>query len=124
MSKILIVDDDPSFLEATQILMEQEGHQVECVSSGKKGFVAALARHPDLIILDVMMETILEGLKVSRDLHANPDTSDIPILMVSAIPQSEQKDIFPEDQHNFVDRYLYKPVEPKIFIEQVRCLLA
>ena len=124
MSKILIVDDDPSFLEATQILMEHEGHQVECVSGGKKGFVAALARHPDLIILDVMMETILAGVKVSWDLHSNPDTSDIPILMVSAITQSEQKDIFPEDQNNYVDTCLHKPVDPKIFIEHVRRLLA
>jgi len=62
MSKILIVDDDPSFLDATQILLEHEGHQVECASSGNNGFEAALASHPDLIVLDVMMESILAGV--------------------------------------------------------------
>ena len=78
MSKILIVDDDPSFLDATQILMEHEGHQVVCASSGKNGFEAALVRHPDLVILDVMMETVLEGVQVSRKMHKNSATRDIP----------------------------------------------
>lgn len=124
MSKILIVDDDPSFLDATQILMEHEGHQVECASSGKNGFEAALVRHPDLVILDVMMESVLEGVQVSRNMHKNPATRDIPILMVSAITRTEEAHQFPKDENIFVESFLTKPVDPTMFVQKVRRLLS
>ncbi len=123
MSKILIVDDDPSFLDATTILLEHEGHQVECASSGKNGFEAALARHPDLVILDVMMESVLEGVKVSRYLHLNPATKDIPVLMVSAITRTDEADKLPGEEQLFIESYLTKPVDPTMFIQKVRRLL-
>jgi CheY-like chemotaxis protein len=124
MSKILIIDDDPCFLDAVQILMKHEGHQVECASSGRNGFEAALAGHPDLVILDVMMESVLEGVKVSRYLHQNPATKDIPILMVSAITRTEEADQFPQEGKLFIESYLTKPVDPTMFVQKVRQILS
>ena len=109
MSKILIVDDDPSFLDATQILMEHEGHQVECASSGKNGFEAALVRHPDLVILDVMMETILAGVEISEKMQRNPLTRNIPILMVSAITRTDEANLLPRIESIYIDSFLTKP---------------
>ena len=123
MSKILIVDDDPSFLEATQILMEHEGHQVECVSGGKKGFVAALARHPDLIILDVMMDSVLDGVSTCRKMHGNPDTTDIPIVMVTSIANTDYAALFPTDEYIHMDAFLSKPVDPERLIKKIRRIL-
>lgn len=123
MAKILVVDDDPCFLDATQMLLEHEGHQVECATSGSNGFEAALARHPDLVILDVMMESVLEGVKISRYLHQNPATKDIPILMVTAIMRTEEADKFPEEGKLFIDAYLTKPVDPTMFVQKIRQIL-
>lgn len=124
MSKILIVDDDPSFLDATQMLMEHEGHLVECASSGRHGFEAALAGHPDLVILDVMMESVLEGVKVSRYLHQNPATRDIPVLMVSAINCSENAGLLPKEEKLFIESFISKPVDPTVLVQKVGQLLS
>lgn len=124
MSKILIVDDDPDFLKATRLLMEHEGHQVKCAASGAQGLDNAIHSDPDLVILDVMMESILEGVDVSRKLHAEPLTCDIPIVMVSSIAHTEYAELFPPDDYVFVDAYLNKPVDPTMFVKKVRRILA
>lgn len=124
MSKILIVDDDPSFLDATQILMEHEGHQVECASSGKNGFDAALASHPDLVILDVMMETILAGVEISEKMQRNPLTRNIPILMVSAITRTDEANLLPRIESIYIDSFLTKPVDPTMFVQKIRRILS
>ena len=124
MSKILIVDDDPSFLDATQILMEHEGHQVECASSGKNGFEAALERHPDLVILDVMMETILAGVEISEKMQRNPLTRNIPILMVSAITRTDEANLLPRIESIYIDSFLTKPVDPTMFVQKIRRILS
>lgn len=124
MSKILIVDDDPGFLDATRIVMEHEGHQVECASSARNGFEAALKRHPDLVILDVMMESILAGVEISRQIHENPATSDIPVLMISAITRTEQADQFPKDKNIHIESFLTKPVDPTMLVRKVRRILS
>ena len=124
MSKILIIDDDPSFLDATQILMEHEGHQVECASSGKNGFEAALERHPDLVILDVMMETILAGVEISEKMQRNPLTRNIPILMVSAISRTDEANLLPRIESIYIDSFLTKPVDPTMFVQKIRRILS
>jgi len=124
MSKILIVDDDPDFINATRILMEHEGHQVKCATGGKIGYETVKEIDPDLVILDVMMESILEGISVSRKMHMNPDTSDIPIVMVSSIAQTDYAALFPTDEYIYIDAYLNKPVDPTMLIKKVRRVLA
>jgi len=123
MSKILIVDDDPDFLNATKLLMEHEGHLVDCSTGGKQGFENVLESNPDLVILDVMMESVLEGLSVSRKMHQNPETSDIPIVMVSSIAQTDYASLFPTDEYIYIDAYLNKPVDPTMLVKKVRRIL-
>lgn len=124
MSKILIVDDDPDFMNATRILMEHEGHQVKCATGGKNGYETAIDIDPDLVILDVMMESVLEGVSVSRKMHKNPSTSEIPIVMVSSIAQTDYAALFPTDEYIYIDAYLNKPVDPTMLIKKVRRILA
>jgi CheY-like chemotaxis protein len=124
MSKILIVDDDPDFLNATRILLEHEGHQVKSATGGKQGFEEALENDPDLVILDVMMESVLEGVSVTHKMHANPVTCNIPIMMVSAIAHTDYAALFPTDEYLYIDAYLNKPVDPTMLIKKVRRVLA
>lgn len=123
ISKILIVDDDPDFADATRLLMEHEGHQVKWASGGKLGYQQVMDEDPDLVILDVMMESVLEGIAVSRKMHRNPDTSDIPIMMVSSIAQTDYAALFPTDEYIYIDAYLNKPVDPTMMVKKVSRIL-
>ncbi len=124
MSKILIVDDDPSFGDATQILMEHDGHEVERAFSGKEGLQKALDHHPDLVILDVMMESVLEGVNLTKKLHQNPRTTDIPVIMVSSIANSDYAGLFPTDEYIYIDAFLTKPVDPARMVRKVHRFLS
>ncbi|MFL7812441.1 MAG: PleD family two-component system response regulator [Anaerolineales bacterium] len=124
MSKILIVDDDPHFGDAAQILMEHDGHQVERAFSGKEGLQKAVDNRPDLVILDVMMETVLEGVTLTKKLHQNPRTTDIPVLMVSSIANSDYAGLFPTDEYIYIDAFLTKPVDPVRMVRKVHRILA
>ncbi|NLG27169.1 MAG: response regulator [Chloroflexi bacterium] len=62
MSKILVVDDDPDFVEATRLVLNRSGHEVLSAADGDEGLERVRADRPDLIILDVIMKTVLDGL--------------------------------------------------------------
>jgi CheY-like chemotaxis protein len=86
MAKILIVDDDPDFTDATRMVLEKAGHTVTNATSGDKGFKRALEEKPDLVVLDVIMDSVLDGVSTSQRMHDEPETKDIPIIMVTSTP--------------------------------------
>ncbi len=124
MSKILIVDDDPDFVEATRIVLEQRGYEVISAVNGDEGLQAVRAHKPDLVILDVIMSSILDGLNVSQELHRDPDHSDIPIIMVTSIANTDYAALFPTDEYVHISAFMTKPVPPDQLLQQVRTLLA
>jgi len=124
MSKILIVDDDPDFVEATRIVLEQRGYEVISAVNGDEGLQAVRAQKPDLVILDVIMSSILDGLNVSQELHRDPDHSDIPIIMVTSIANTDYAALFPTDEYVHISAFMTKPVPPDQLLQQVRALLA
>jgi CheY-like chemotaxis protein len=91
MARILIIDDDPDIVLAVRMSLEAEGYEVIEATSGAQGIDMIKAERPDLIILDVMMETKTEGFQMALKLHSPDPTSefvefkDIPILMLTAI---------------------------------------
>jgi CheY-like chemotaxis protein len=124
MSKILIVDDDPDFVEATRIVLEQRGYEVISAVNGDEGLQAVRAQKPDLVILDVIMSSILDGLNVSQELHRDPDHSDIPIIMVTSIANTDYAALFPTDEYVHISAFMTKPVPSDQLLQQVRALLA
>ncbi len=109
-SKILLVDDDIDFVESTRAALEAEGYQVATASDSKQGMEAVRAVKPDVVILDVMMSWILDGLRMSLELQADPELKRIPVIMVSSIANTEYAGAFPTDQALHVDAFLSKPV--------------
>ena len=77
--KILIVDDDPSFVDAVAALLDENGYNTASADNGEKGAAKAKEVKPDLILLDVMMTTRGEGFDISRDLNKDPITKNIPV---------------------------------------------
>lgn len=124
MSKILIVDDDPDFVEATRIVLENKGYGVVSATNGEKGLQTIRAEKPDLVILDVIMSSILDGLNVTQQLQDDPEHKDIPIVMVTSIANTDYAALFPTDEQVHIDAFLTKPVSPDQLLERVNRLLS
>ncbi len=130
--KILIIDDDPDIVEAMRMPLEANAYIVITASSGKEGLKRAKKKIPDLIILDVMMETDTEGFHVAYALRSEEPDSEykncrkIPILMITAISQKKGMSFSPEKDDTFlpVDSFIEKPIQQKNLLEKVAGLLA
>ncbi len=123
MAKILIVDDDPDFQNATTIVLEKEGHTTIHAKSGNEGLRRAKADQPDLIILDVMMDSVLDGVSMSQQVHDDDAIRDIPIVMVTSIANTDYAELFPTDEYIHIRAFMSKPIDPARLIKQVNRLL-
>ena len=123
MSKILVVDDDPDFVESTRLVLEPQGYEVISAANSDEGLAKVQEEKPDLVILDVVMTTVLDGLQMSQRMHDDIALRDIPILMVTSIANIDYAALFPTDEAIHIDAFLSKPVSPdRLFIEVGRLL--
>jgi CheY-like chemotaxis protein len=130
-AKILIVDDDPDIVEALKMTLEASHYQVFTAANGTEGLKQVKAVKPDLIILDVMMDTVTEGFQVTYQLR-NPDPkseyapySKIPILMLTAIGEKTHMKFSAQSDGDYlpVDDFVEKPIRPQVLIEKVKKLI-
>ncbi len=124
MAKILIVDDDPDFVELTRVVLEQAGHSVVTAGSGDAGYLRARSERPDLVILDVIMDSILDGVSTSQRLHDDPELRGLPVIMVTSIANTDYAELFPTDEYVHIDAFLSKPIKSAALLRQVDRLLA
>ena len=123
MAKILIVDDDPDFVEATRIVLEKENHEIISAANGEEGFKRAKEDKPDAIILDVIMDTVLDGLSMSQRMYDDAEVRGVPIIMVTSIANTDYAALFPTDESIHINAFLSKPVAPAQLIRQVNRVL-
>jgi two-component system response regulator MprA len=129
MAKILMIDDDPDILTAIRIPLAANGHDFYEARSGDEGLEKVKEINPDLIILDVMMETATEGFQLSlklRDRSAGSefaDYKDIPILMLTAIHTTTPLRFAPDEDYLPVDAFLDKSADPDELLAKVDELL-
>ena len=127
--KILVVDDDPDLVEVIRLTLEPNGYQVFSAASGSEGLEKVKEIHPDLIILDVMMDYNTEGFQVSLQLRSPDLTSEyaayskVPILMLTAIHNTTSLRFSPDDDYLPVDDFVEKPLEPRALVQKVEKLL-
>ena len=123
--KILLVDDDPDFVASTKTILEcRRDYKVLTVSDGVFGLAIARAERPDLIILDVLMP-FEDGFDTSRELKADPDLSQIPIIMLTSFSQRKgETDVsVAKGMELEAEDYLEKPVEPQELLRRVDKIL-
>ena len=119
MPRILVIDDDPAISELVSINLEMAGYDVSQAEDGIKGQALALQLQPDLIILDLMLPKV-DGFTVCQRLRRDERTADIPVLMLTALGQTQDK----VDGFNAgADDYLTKPFEVEEMLARVRALL-
>ena len=129
--KILIIDDDPDLVESMQITLEANDYQVESAYNGTDGLRLVKETNPDLIILDVMMDSITEGFQVSYQLKSrDPQSeyraySDIPILMLTGISQKMHMKFSPAADEDYlpVEEFVEKPIQFDALLEKVARLI-
>ncbi len=85
-AKILLVDDDPDFVEATRIVLESKPYQVVVAFDGDEGLAKAKEEKPDLILLDIIMPR-MDGFKVCEMLKSDPELSAIPVIMITSFSE-------------------------------------
>ena len=120
---ILVVDDDPDFVEIMRTILEANDYLVVTAANGDQSLAQVKTHHPDLMLLDIMMSTVLDGLYVSEQLAQDPDARDMPVIMVSSIAETPYAEVFPMDQQPHMDAWLSKPVDPKVLLNKVGKLL-
>ena len=125
-AKILIVDDDPDIVESMKVVLESKGYDITVGENGEEGLKKVKLDKPDLIILDIMMETGSKGFDVARVLRKDKNYKDIPILMVTAIKEKTGWDFKNEAGDEVwlpVNDYVDKPLKPDELISKVEALL-
>jgi len=119
-SKILYVEDDPSFSRYLGFLLEKEGYQVISANNGLTGFRKAQEEKPDLLILDVMLPG-LDGFTICHRLRTELKLIDLPIIILSAKGQDADR---AEAMRVGANVFLSKPVEREVLLNTIKSLLA
>jgi len=117
---ILLVDDDPDFLEQNRMLLEANGYAVRTASSGRECLAAVEERRPDLIILDMVMGERQEGFDISRELRNSEYTKGIPLVMITSVNDAIPFRIEPDRTWLPVDALIEKPVDPLLLLSMVQ----
>jgi CheY-like chemotaxis protein len=120
MAKILVVDDDPDFVLVCRMILEAEGYQVLEAANGSQALESMRQEKPDLVFLDVMMSTTLEGVDVSKEMETDPKLKDVPVVMISSIGTSEYASEFPDDERIPIDAWISKPIQADVLLKTVR----
>lgn len=122
MARILIVDDDPDIVEASQLFLEREGHQIDVAYCRPDGMTKVDSFKPELLILDVMMERPDDGFVMAQDLRRKGN--QLPILMLTSVASASGLAFGRDDEMVPVDAFVPKPVEPATLVQTVAKLLA
>jgi two-component system alkaline phosphatase synthesis response regulator PhoP/two-component system response regulator VicR len=118
--KVLAVDDERHIVRLIQVNLERAGYQVATAFDGPEALKKVEADKPDLIVLDVMMPR-MDGFEVLKRLQANPETREIPVVMLTA--KAQDADVF-RGWSSGVSAYLTKPFNPLELITFVKRILS
>jgi len=112
-AKILLVDDDPDFVEATKVVLESKPYRVIAALSGGEGLKKAREEKPDLVLLDIIMPGV-DGFQVCQQLKKDPQLAQIPVIMITSFSEKYMESSLGVSQgltleaEDFID----KPVAP------------
>jgi len=121
--RVLVVDDDPDFVEITRVTLAAEGYEVASAMRGEDALAMMRVTRPDVVILDVMMQGILDGLRTAREMRADGELRSVPILLVSSITNSAFAAFLPQGESLPADNFLVKPVDLAVLLAETKRLL-
>lgn len=116
MAKVLIVDDSPTETYKLTGMLEKQGHSVITAGNGEDGVTTAKAEMPDLVLMDIVMPG-LNGFQATRQLSKAPETSQIPVIIVTTKDQETDR---VWGMRQGAKAYLTKPVDEKQLVETMK----
>ena len=126
LKKLMIIDDDPAYVAATRLLLEEAGYEITVAYNPRDGLAALRARRHDLLLLDLLMGRGAEGITVARTIRADPALKRLPILVVTGL-RAQLAEIFGNHALHADDiprdDLLEKPVKPRLLLERIAALL-
>jgi len=123
---ILIIDDDPDFVEVTKVILETKQYNVKAAYNPKEGFARLEEETPDALILDVMMGKGAEGFIFARKIRKDPRFEKMPILMLTSMREQTGFDFPGERIHSKflpVDDYLEKGADPQVLLDKIENMI-
>ena len=124
---VLIVDDDQDFLEITRGVLERGGYRVACAPDPGEAWGMVMKDRPDLVITDLMMQTMSSGFSLSRKIKETPHCRDVPVIIMTAAGSRLGYDFVPRNLGDLAamhaDAFLEKPMLPEDLLAQVADLL-
>ena len=123
MSKrVLVVDNDPEFVDAIVGVLEANGYKTDSANDGDTALRKAASGKPDLVLLDVMMQYVSEGLDVAVKLRDDPATAAIPVVLLTGIrkPDFLASSFRPGEEWPNLKATLEKPVKPDMLLSTVK----
>ena len=123
-AKILLVDDDIDFVEATKIVLESKPYEVIVAHEGDEALRKARAENPDLIILDIIMP-VKDGFTAAEQLKKDPQLSKIPVIMLTSFSSRGQETSLPVSRGFALEAedYVEKPIAPEELLARLDKLL-
>lgn len=119
--KVLIIDDDPEFVEATTNLLDAKGYKVVSASNSVEGIEKAKADPPNIILLDVMMTTKSEGFDAARNMAKDDNLKNIPVVLITGVRREMNLPFGFEPDETWlpVKEVLEKPVLPDKLLKTI-----
>ena len=126
LQKVLIVDDEPDSIAFLKAILAEENLEILTANDGSEGLNAAKNQKPDLMILDVQMPK-MNGFEVFEQLRKDPDTQDIPVIMLTGIREKTGIGFSGDEMSEFYGRapeaYIEKPIDPEKVSSAVKNIL-
>jgi len=122
LASVLVIDDDPDFCEFVEIVLTAHGYQVRLASAAPEALTCLRQATPDVVIADVMLSYALDGWSVLREMRADEQLANVPVLLVSAVVRGGDEEVFPEGD-DLWDRFLRKPISPDELVRALRELM-
>jgi CheY-like chemotaxis protein len=124
---IMLVDDDPDFVELNKHILESRGYRVVSCFNPEDAIKSMQQEKPALIITDLMMKELHSGFSFAKMLKQNPLFSDIPIVIITAVNSKMGFDFRPHTTEELaamnVDAYFDKPIQPQKLLDKITQLL-
>jgi two-component system alkaline phosphatase synthesis response regulator PhoP len=120
--RVLLVDDDDDILSQLELVIGRE-YQVATALSGSECLAAVTAQKPDLIVLDVIMDNLGDGLETAKKLKESRETAAIPIIMLTSVNESYDFRTQVDAGYYPNDRWLDKPVKPDAVLREIKALI-
>jgi len=118
MAKVLVVDDDPDFVNITRTILQSQDYEVVTAANGEQALAAMRKEKPDLVLLDIMMSYNLDGLDVGREMAEDAELRDIPVIMVTSLTGARAQVALPSDEYIPVEDWIHKPIDPDELLER------